>query len=97
MTLTQKNELISKITTMLDECINVEPAKPEIQAMPTPEQPLEMLTVKECADLVSGITEHTVRQLIAHNKVIHVRAGAGRNGKILVSKASLLRFLGIEV
>lgn len=97
MTLTQKNELISKITTMLDECINVEPAKTEVQAMPTPEQPLEMLSVKECAELVSGLTEHTVRQLCTQDKVAHVRAGAGRNGKILVSKTSLLRFLGIEV
>lgn len=65
--------------------------------MPTPEQPLEMLSVKECAELVSGLTEHTVRQLCTQDKVAHVRAGAGRNGKILVSKTSLLRFLGIEV
>ena len=97
VTLTQKNELISKITSMLDEFINVEPAKPEVQAMPTPKQPLEMLSVKECATLIDGLSENTVRQLCAQDKVAHVRAGAGRNGKILVSKASLLRFLGIEV
>ena len=58
---------------------------------PSVDKPLEMLTVKECAALVDGLSENTVRQLVAQDKVAHVRAGAGRNGKILVSKVSLLK------
>ena len=55
-----------------------------------------MLMVKECAALVTGLSEHTVRQLVAQGKVTYVRAGSGVRGKILVSKASLLKYLGAE-
>lgn len=95
MTIKQKNELIEQITAMLEELIDVEPTSPTLAPEPSVDKPLEMLTVKECAALVDGLSEHTVRQLCAQDKVAHVRAGAGRNGKILVSKVSLLKYLGI--
>ena len=95
MTLTQKNELINQITTMLDKLIDVEPTQPTPAPEMNADKPLEMLTVKKCAMLVAGLSEHTVRQLCAQDKIAHVRAGAGRNGKILVSKVSLLKYLGI--
>ena len=95
MTLSQKKDLINKITELLDMNIKVESDR----TLPLPEtnmdKPMEMLTVKECAALVSGLTEHTVRQLVAQDKVAYMRAGAGRNGKILISKISLLKYLGI--
>ena len=95
MTFTKKKELITKITELLEQLIEVETA----ESIPAPAQsvdsPLEMLTVKECAALVEGLSEHTVRQLCAQDKIAHVRAGAGRNGKILISKVSLLKYLGI--
>ena len=96
MTLTQKNELISQITTMLDKMIDVDAENPATPAESSMDKPLEMLTVKECAALVDGLSEHTVRMLCSQGKIAHVRAGAGRNGKILVSKVSLLRYLGIS-
>ncbi|SDA32063.1 Helix-turn-helix domain-containing protein [Ruminococcus sp. YE71] len=95
MTIKQKNELIEQITAMLEELIDVEPTSPTLAPEPSVDKPLEMLTVKECAALVDGLSEHTVRQLCAQDKIAHVRAGAGRNGKILVSKVSLLKYLGI--
>ena len=95
MTLMQKNELIEQITTMLDKLVDVEPTASTPAPKPCVNSPLEMLTVKECAALVDGLSEHTVRQLCAQDKVAYVRAGAGRNGKILVSKVSLLKYLGI--
>ena len=95
MTFTQKNELITKITELLEQLIEVELTEPNPTPEPNVDKPLEMLTVKECAALVDGLSEHTVRQLCAQDKVAHVRAGAGRNGKILVSKVSLLKYLGI--
>ena len=54
-----------------------------------------MLTVKECAALVNGLSKHTIRQLVAQGKVEYIRAGNGMRGKILVSKASLLKYLGV--
>ena len=95
MTFTKKKELITQITELLEQLIEVEPIAAPLQPELTVEKPLEMLTVKECAALVEGLSENTVRQLVAHDKVAHVRAGACRNGKILVSKVSLLKYLGI--
>lgn len=95
MTLTQKKDLITQINELLEKLIDVDPIEATVQHEPAIEKPLEMLTVKECAALVDGLSENTVRQLVAQDKIAHVRAGAGRNGKILVSKLSLLKYLGI--
>ena len=95
MTLTEKKDLINQITDMLDKLIDVDAESPSVPAEPHIDKPMEMLTIKECAALVDGLSEHTVRMLCSQDKIAHVRAGAGRNGKILVSKVSLLRYLGI--
>ena len=93
MTIKEKNELIEAVTALLDKMI---PVERELSAVPIPlaGEPLEMLTVKECAALVSGLTEHTVRMLVTQNKVKYIRCGEGARGKILVSKESLLKYLG---
>lgn len=93
MTIKQKNELIAAMTALLEKMILVEEETPNIivnkSALP------EMLTVKECAELVSGLTEHTVRMLVKQDKVrYYIRCGQGSRGKILVSKDSLLKYLG---
>lgn len=95
MTFTQKKELITQITELLEKIIEAEQAEAIPAVESNVDKPLEMLTVKECAALVDGLSEHTVRMLCAQDKVAHVRAGVGRNGKILVSKVSLLKYLGI--
>lgn len=92
---TQKKELITQISQLLEQLIEAENTEPEHQPTPLLGEPLEMLTVKECAALVNGLSEHTVRQLVAHDKVAYVRAGSGVRGKILASKASLLKYLGV--
>lgn len=53
---------------------------------------VEMLTIKESADLISGLSEHTVRKLVARGKVKSVRTGEGERGKILVNKADLIEY-----
>ena len=93
MKLNEKNELITQIVALLKQLI------PNDEDVPTkhedkPTKP-EMLTIKECAALVDGLSEHTVRQLVKQDKIAYIRTGAGRNGKILVSKASLLKYLGV--
>ena len=95
MTFTQKKEIITKITELLDQLIEVEPVSPATVSEPSADKPLEMLTVKECAALVDGLSANTIRQLCAQDKIAYVRAGVGRHGKILVSKVSLLKYLGI--
>ena len=95
MTLTEKKDLINQITAMLDKLIDVDAESPSTPAEPPIDKPMEMLTIKECAALVDGLSEHTVCMLCSQDKIAHVRAGVGRNGKILVSKVSLLKYLGI--
>ena len=94
MTLLKKKELITQIAQLLEQLIESETTEPEPQPDQSDTQPLEMLTVKECAALVNGLSEHTVRQLVAKGKIAYVRAGSGVRGKILVSKTSLLKYLG---
>ena len=92
MTIKQKSELIAAVSALLERMIPVE-AKPALITVSKTDKP-EMLTIKECAALVSGLTEHTVRMLVKQNKVKYIRCGQGARGKILVSKESLLKYLG---
>ena len=92
MTTKQKNELIMAVTALLEKMIPVEDESTTI-TLSKPELP-KMLTIKECAELVSGLTEHTVRMLVKREKVKYIRCGQGARGKILVSKDSLLKYLG---
>ena len=92
MKLNEKNELILQVAELLRQMIPVEdvvPAKVEDKpAMP------ELLTIKECAALIPGLSEHTVRQLVKRGEIAYMRSGAGERGKILVYKSSLLKYLG---
>ena len=91
MTIKNKQELIAQIVALLNEVIEAE----EREVVPTPETPapIEMLTIKECVKAVSGLYEHTVRQLIAQDKIPYIRTGQGKRGKILVNKSALLKYL----
>ena len=92
MTIKQKREIIAAVSALLEKMIPVEDDTPMI-TVSKPTLP-EMLTVKECAALVTGLTEHTVRMLVKQGKVRYIRCGQGTRGKILVSKDSLLKYLG---
>ena len=59
----------------------------------TTSKPMEMLTVKEAAALVKGVSEHTIRKLVSKDKVHYIRTGEGERGKILISKNSLLDYI----
>ena len=96
MNLTEKKQIISQIVLLLEQLIETQTTEPALKPQSSENHPLEMLTVKECAALISGLSEHTVRQLVAQDKVAYVRAGSGVRGKILVSKSSLLKYLGAK-
>ncbi|MBR1750947.1 MAG: helix-turn-helix domain-containing protein [Ruminococcus sp.] len=95
MNLTERQQIISQIVLLLERLIESQTPTQHIEQTYIKDKPLEMLTVNECAALVNGLSEHTVRQLVAQGKVVYVRAGSGVRGKILVSKASLLKYLGV--
>ena len=92
MNTTQKKEIVDNILELLillteDGDISA----PKTAKVPTANK-VEMLTIKESAALISGLSEHTVRQLVKQGKVKSVRTGEGRNGKILVNKADLIAY-----
>ena len=84
----KQTEIIDRILDLLTELVDDKPAEKQVK---TP--PMEMLTIKECTEAVRGISEHTVRKLVAQGRVRYIRTGKGERGKILVSKQSLLDYL----
>ena len=87
MTLFERQRLLAAITTAIETVFDGE-NKSEVEQDKT----TEMLTVREAAQTVKGLSEHTVRQLVAQGKVPSIRTGAGKNGKILIPKAALLDY-----
>ena len=93
MTMKNKQELIAQIVALLTEVIEAE--EKEIKPAPEVAASIEMLTIKECVKAVSGLSEHTIRQLIAQNKIPYIRTGQGKRGKILINKSALLKYLNM--
>ena len=93
MTMQNKQELIKTVVAILQTTIQVDEQQPQKNIDSTP---VTMLTIKECSQLINGLSEHTVRKLVAQNKIPYFRTGEGKRGKILISKAALLEFLPIS-
>ncbi len=92
MTITQKKEIVDNILELLIQLAeNEENSAPQTTKALTADK-VEMLTIKESAALVTGLSEHTVRQLVKQGKVKSVRTGEGKNGKILINKADLIEY-----
>ena len=92
MTTTEKKAIVDNILELLIQLTeDGDNSAPQTAKSSVPEK-VEMLTIKESAALISGLSEHTVRQLVKQGKVKSVRTGAGRNGKILVNKADLVEY-----
>jgi len=87
----QKALLMQQLIALLTQFIALNEAETAVE--PQQSDAVEMLTIKECADLVPGLSEHTVRKLALSGKVASIRTGEGKNGKILVNKDSLLAYL----
>ena len=90
MTQAKKQDIIAKVTSFLSKLLDDEE---EIPVASSAEHPVEMLTIRECTQEIRGLNEFTVRQLIARNEIPFVRAGQGKNGKILIPKAALIAYL----
>ena len=93
MTMKNKQELIAQIVALLNEVIEAE--EKENKPVSEAAAPIEMLTIKECIKEVRGLSEHTLRQLIAQDKIPYIRTGQGKRGKILINKSALLKYLNM--
>lgn len=92
MTQMRKSEILSQILMLINEIAEDNPAS-ETTTEPHPDK-VEMLTIKECTEVIHGLSEHTVRQLVAQGKIPYIRAGQGSRGKILINKADLIKYFG---
>ena len=98
MTAREKAMIITKITEWLERELHTDDTVPTQSPVTEPEQPAELLTLKECTELVKGLSEHTVRQLAVQGIIPSIRTGTGRSSKILINKAALLNYVsGIGV
>ena len=93
MTIKQKNNLIAEVIALLEKSIVADEENPKPQVFDVTKQSLEMLTVKECSQVISGLSEHTVRQWVAQGLILYIRTGKGKRGKVLISKSALLKYL----
>lgn len=89
-----KREIMAQIVALLTQLIGNESDTQKDKPHERTAEPVEMLTIKECTQAVSGLSEHTVRQLAAQKKIPYIRTGQGKRGKILISKEALLEYLG---
>lgn len=64
MTQERKNAIVDDIMALLIQLTDEE-AVAETKA-----KSVEMLTIKECTEVVRGLSEHTVRQLVAQGKIL---------------------------
>lgn len=89
MTTNRKNELIAQLVSILSEIIETNDSE---QVAEVTSNAVEVLTIKECTEAVKGLSEHTVRKLIAQGKLPYMRAGDGQRGKMLINKSDLLAY-----
>ncbi len=92
-----KNEILAKISALLVEisAYLTESEKPKSNPQPESE-PDEFLSLNECAKRFKGVTVYTLRKLVKSGKLPHIHAGGTENGKILISKNILKRYLDGE-
>ena len=89
-----KREIMTKIVALLSQLIENENDTQKERPPERPGESVEILTIKGCTQAVSGLSEHTVRQLVAQKIIPYIRTGQGKRRKILISKAALLEYLG---
>ena len=82
---TEKQEILSQIMVLLSELVetNDNTLSPETTE-PKKQKKVELLTIKEATQLISGLSEHTLRK--------YIRTGQGRHGKILIYKENLINY-----
>ncbi|MGM9937184.1 MAG: helix-turn-helix domain-containing protein [Candidatus Ornithomonoglobus sp.] len=93
MTKNEKETLISQFALMINNIPSDEDNKTAYTTA-SEKGKIELLPIKECVKLIDGLSEGTLRHLIAQNKLPYIRSGAGKNGKILISKTALLEYFG---
>lgn len=67
-----KTEIIAQIVTLLSQLVESEDDKNNEPVAISAATPVEMLTIKKCSEAVTGLSEHTIRQLVAQEKIPYI-------------------------
>lgn len=90
----EQNQQLAIITALIGVLNELKTMYEKPSEPKPPESVAEMLTIAECCEAFRGLTKYTVRKLVLDNKIAYVRAGDGKNGKMLINKSSLAKYLG---
>ena len=63
---------------------------PAHTSAPDTDEPIEMLTIKQCQKVVKGVSYYKIRSMILKGELKFERSGNKPHGKFLVYKSSLL-------
>ena len=73
MTIAEKREIVNTIINLLLQLTAEEEVQEQSatssKPVKAPAQSVRMLTIKECTALIEGISEHSIRMLIAQGKI----------------------------
>ena len=81
--MTEKTDT-EKIKDLIDRLQAIITAEEPQKKDTTEQTKVEMLTIKECAETVSGLSTYAIRKLVAQDKIPYVRVGE-KGGKIPMS------------
>ena len=89
-----KQEIISQILVLITALTESENRSDNRSDTPPVPGKVELLTIKECIELIPHISDYTLRLLVKQGKIRHTRVGAGVRSKILINKTDLLSYFG---
>lgn len=88
----EKTQFIRNVCELLTEMIHTPDEIAEKEKVPSNDK-VEMLTVKECSELMSGVAVSTIYKMVRKEKLPCARVGVGETGRILIPKSAVLRYL----
>lgn len=88
----EKTQFIRNVCELLAEIIHTPDEIAEKENVPSNDK-VEMLTVKECSELMRGVAVSTIYKMVRKEKLPCARVGVGETGRILIPKSAVLRYL----
>ena len=68
------------LTDMLFDQTKFSTAEKEVRNVLENIAKIKMLTIKECAEIINGLSEHSIRKMILDGRLKSVRVGEGKRG-----------------
>lgn len=90
MSKTEKEAIVKEITILV--AMLAQESEDSKTPPPAEDARIELLTVKECTEVIQGLTEHHLRRLLAEGKIPYISTGEGKRSKRLINKADLINY-----